>query len=177
LGPPGIGFLYLGTSREVACWREGGTGGDSLAELQPKELPLRFEAGTLNTVGIAGLGAGLDYIGEVGITNIRELELLLTNQLMLGLRALPQVSMYGCVRLEQRVGTVAFALAGYRADEVAAILDQSFDIAVRAGLHCAPLVHERLGTAVDGLVRVSVGPFNTSTEVDIFLEAIAALVA
>jgi cysteine desulfurase family protein len=176
LGPPGTGLLYVGARAQLACWREGGTGGDSLSPLQPMAMPFHLEAGTHNFSGIAGLGAALDYINGTGIDNLRKHELRLIDRLIKGLGEIPAARVYGPLNIDRRVGVAAFALAGYRADEVAAILDESFDIAVRAGLHCAPLAHEALGALPDGLTRVSVGPFNSEADIDSLIAALREMV-
>jgi cysteine desulfurase family protein len=172
LGPPGTGILYVGERASPDFWREGGTGGDSLSPLQPDQMPYRLEAGTPNTSGIAGLGAALDYLSSTGIDKIREHELSLTDRLLAGLSALSSVKIYGTKDLERRVGTVAFSVEGFSSDEVAAILDESFDIAVRGGLHCAPLAHQALGTSNSGLVRASIGPFNSKEDIESLIAAI-----
>lgn len=176
LGPPGTGMLYVGArAGQLACWREGGTGGDSLSALQPEIMPFNLEAGTHNTGGLAGLGAALDYLAGIGIEHVRAHEQELTRLLLNGLSALKHVTVYGCRDLSRRLGTVAFAIEGYRSDEAAAILDESFDIAVRAGLHCAPLTHKRLGTAPDGLIRASIGPFNSVEDINALINAVEEL--
>jgi cysteine desulfurase / selenocysteine lyase len=172
LGPPGTGLLYVGPRARLNFWREGGTGGDSLSMLQPDSLPFSLEAGTPNTSGIAGLGAALDYLLTTGVDQIREHELSLTARLIDGLCTIPAVKIYGTKELKRRLGTVPFSVEGYRSDEVAAILDESFDIAVRGGLHCAPLVHQSLGTSPDGLVRASIGPFNSNEDIDALVSAL-----
>lgn len=175
LGPPGTGLLYVREGLDLACWREGGTGGDSLSELQPAQMPFHLEAGTHNTSGIAGLGAAIDYINSITITAIRTHEMKLLTRLLAALVAMPGIQVYGSQAIEHRVGTVALSVSGYRADEVGIILDESFDIAVRSGLHCAPLVHKQLGTSPDGLVRVSIGPFNTEADIDMLVAALKEL--
>lgn len=174
LGPEGTGFLYVSPRLELRHWREGGTGGDSISPLHPEEMPTRLEAGTPNIPGFAGLLAGIDYLLEHGTAKILKHELDLTEQLIEGLSAIDTVTVYGSKKRERRTATVAFNLQGYSSDEVATILDENFQIAVRGGLHCAPLVHRTLGT--DGLVRVGLGPFNTPEDVDRLLKAVAEIV-
>lgn len=174
LGPPGTGFLYVGERVELKSFREGGTGGDSLGIYQPTEMPVHLEAGTHNLSGIAGLKAALQYL-TTHWTTIKSLEKSLTEQLLADLQVLENITLYGSTDLARHVGVAAFSVKGYRAEEVAAVLDQHFDIAVRAGLHCAPLVHETLGTLPDGLVRVSIGPFNTAKDIDTLINALAEM--
>lgn len=173
LGPEGTGFLYVSPALKLKHWREGGTGGDSVSPLHPEEMPVRLEAGTPNVPGFAGLKAGIDYVLERGTAQILRHELELTERLLEGLSTIPAITVYGSRNRERRIATVAFSLQGYSSDEVATILDESFQIAVRGGLHCAPLLHKALGT--DGLVRVGLGPFNTAQDVDRLLEALAEI--
>ena len=168
LGPPGTGFLYVGAraASVIRSVREGGTGGDSSSRLQPREFPFRLEGGTPNTAGIAGLGAAIDFINAKGMVSIRDHELSLVNGLMDRLTTLSSVITYPDSQLTDRVAVASFNLKGFSAAETGTILDDSFDIAVRAGLHCAPFVHESLGTVPEGTVRVSFGPFSTISDVD-----------
>ena len=176
MGPPGTGLLYVGNRAQVKSWREGGTGGDSLSIFQPSLLPTGLEAGTHNLLGIAGLSKALDYLLKETIEKIRDQELSLMMCLLQGLREIPEVTLYGTLDLKQKVGVQSFSVTGYSSDEVAAILDEHFDIAVRGGLHCAPLTHQVLGTAPDGLIRVSVGAFNTIADIETFVLAIKEIV-
>jgi selenocysteine lyase/cysteine desulfurase len=174
LGPPGTGFLYTGprAASIIRPNREGGTGGDSSSRLQPAEFPFRLEGGTPNTVGVAGLGAAIDFITETGIETIRQHETSLVNSLMDRLATLPNVITYPSGTSAERVAVTSFNLQGLTAAETGAILDDSFDIAVRAGLHCAPYLHQQLGTMPDGTVRVSFGPFSTIDDVNKLIEAV-----
>lgn len=172
MGPPGTGFLYTGLKTALKNWREGGTGGDSLSLLQPSALPHQLEAGTHNFLGIAGLSTALDFIEQKTIEKIQEHELSLLKHLIIKLNEISEVTLYGTLDITKKVGVQAFSLKGYSSDEVATILDEHFDIAVRGGLHCAPLTHQTLGTAPDGLVRVSLGAFNTLEEIETFISAI-----
>lgn len=175
LGPTGTGFLYVSPRASLAPWREGGTGADSLSPRQPDEMPRRLEAGTPNVVGIAGLGAALAYLESRGIDEVRAHEARLTSLLLDGLSSMSHVRVFGPGPSEARVAVVSLTVKGYEPSEVAAILDSSFGIAGRAGLHCAPRCHERLGTAPDGCLRLSPGPFTTADDVDAVLDAIAEL--
>lgn len=177
LGPPGTGVLYVSERAKLKSWREGGTGGDSLSPLQPDFLPFQLEAGTHNLSGIAGLSAALDYLNEHTIEKIREHEISLLSSLIESMSAISGVTLYGTTDLVKRVGVLSFALSGYRADEVAAILDEHFDIAVRGGLHCAPLAHQFLGTTPDGLIRVSIGAFNNLEDIDQLTTAVREIIA
>ena len=171
-GYPGTGGLYVGPRVELRPWREGGTGGDSKHPVQPDEYPHRLEGGTHNTIGIASLQEGLAFIERTGRDVIRAHEVALVARLLAGLADLPNVTVHGPGSTTGRVSTVSFCIDGYASQDVGAILDGSFDIAVRAGLHCAPYCHRELGTYPDGTVRASLGFFNTEADVDALLEAL-----
>jgi cysteine desulfurase family protein len=172
LGPTGTGALYVGSRAHLRPWREGGTGGDSLTPTQPTDYPHYLEGGTPNVLGIVGLTAGLDFVEERGVEALHKHELVLCDRLWQALQELPGFEVFGHTDATRRVGTLSFRCEVLPAPELAGVLDQSFDIAVRPGLHCAPYIHKALGTAPDGLVRVSVGPFNTPADID---QLIAAL--
>ena len=166
LGPTGTGGLYVGERASLEPWREGGTGFEPASLSQPEELPYRLESGTPNTVGIAGLRAGIEYVTSRGISAIRTHERKLLQKLITALQDDKRFVLYGTRDVSKKVGILSLNVKGYRPAEVGAILDQSFDIAVRPGLHCAPFAHQRLGTFPDGTVRVSPGCFNTEEEID-----------
>ncbi len=171
-GYPGTGGLYVAPRVALQPWREGGTGGDSKHPVQPDEYPHRLEGGTHNTVGIASLGAGLAFISETTREAIARHEAAMAARLVDGLSQIRNVTIRGPRGTGGRVATIAFDVQGFGSQDVAAILDSSFDIAVRAGLQCSPYCHQMLGTHPDGLVRASVGYFNTDAEVDALLGAL-----
>jgi cysteine desulfurase / selenocysteine lyase len=173
LGPTGTGALYVGPRASVGAWREGGTGGDSSSETQPKEFPYFLEGGTPNVLGVAGLAAGVRWVREQGPEKVRAHEVALTERLGRRLEELGGYEVYGHRDPARRVGTLSFRSAALPAAELGGILDEAFDIAVRPGLHCAPYVHRALGTFPDGTVRVSPGPFNTEEDVDRLARALA----
>jgi cysteine desulfurase family protein len=175
LGPTGTGALYVGPRAQVRAWREGGTGGDSSSETQPREFPYFLEGGTPNVLGVAGLTAGLKYVQEQGIDSIRRHEVGLTDRLRARLDELDFFEVFGHRDPERRVGTLSFRCAMLPAAEMGGILDQAFDIAVRPGLHCAPYIHRSLGTFPEGTVRASPGPFNTEADIDDLAEALAEM--
>jgi cysteine desulfurase family protein len=177
LGYTGTGGLYVGPRTELLPWREGGTGGDSKHPVQPSELPHRLEGGTHNTIGIASLREGLAFIHRTGRETIRGRERVLGERLINGLRAIPKITLFGPANTKNRASTISFRIEGYPSQDVGAILDDSFDIAVRAGLHCAPYCHQQLGTYPDGTVRASIGYANTEKEVDAFVEAVGKIAA
>lgn len=175
LGPTGTGVLAINDLEEIASFREGGTGSFSEEPVQPSRFPDRLEAGTPNTVGIAGLKAGLEFIMEKGLEKIRSHELSLIDLLLKGLLSIPGVTVYGTQRAEGRSGLVSFNIESWEPQDVAAVLESKFDIACRAGLHCAPWAHGFLGTLPYGAVRFSVGYYNTESEIKTAIKAVSAL--
>lgn len=171
-GPPGTGVLYIGERVDLDTLREGGTGSHSELEEQPADLPYKFECGTANTVGIAGLGAGLKFIFKEGMEKILAHEQSMTNRLLDGLSQIPRVTVYRAKGRSKQAPIVSFNIEGSAPGEVGAILDQAFDIKVRTGLHCAPAAHRTLGTFPLGTIRLSPGYFNTVKEIDFTAEAI-----
>ncbi|MFC1979124.1 aminotransferase class V-fold PLP-dependent enzyme [Chloroflexota bacterium] len=172
LGPTGTGILYVGERADLDSMREGGTGSRSELEEQPTELPQRYESGTPNTVGIAGLGAALRYILDQGIDKIRTHEVSLTDHLLDEIAQIPQITVYGPKDSTKQVAIFSFNVDGWEPAEVGAILDQSFDIKVRTGLYCAPSAHKTFGTFPVGSVRIGLGYFNTHEEIEFTLEAL-----
>lgn len=175
-GPMGTGVLYIRPGIEVTPLRLGGTGSSSQSVYQPSDLPERMESGTLNLPGITGLSAGLDFVIEQGAL-IRERERMLTAQLLDGLHRIPGARVLGPQTADARAGVVSFNIGALPSTDVADALNTLSDneaqcIAVRAGLHCAPLVHEYYGTLEQGAVRVSVGAFNNSADIETLLAAL-----
>jgi cysteine desulfurase family protein len=175
LGPTGIGGLVLNPQLDVKTTRFGGTGKDSLSLIHTQTYPERLEAGTINIAGIFGLAAGLRYISSLGMENIYARELDLAKCLRDGLNSIKRVRVYGTNTLNQHVSIILCNVDGMDPEDLSAILDGDFGIAARAGLHCAPLVHQDLGTSPKGGVRFSLGPFNTADEIERVLEAMAAI--
>ncbi|KHF40066.1 aminotransferase class V-fold PLP-dependent enzyme [Halalkalibacter okhensis] len=172
LGPQGTGVLLSKGDYNLSPLVVGGTGSQSELLHQPQSWPNRYEAGTLNTPGIAGLAAGIDAVIEMGIEAIWEHEKELMDHFIKGLAGISGVTSYGPSDLSKRVAVIPFEIEGIASHEAAMILDEHYQIAVRAGMHCAPKTHETLQTSENGLVRVSFGPYNTIKEVDTLLEAI-----
>jgi len=175
LGCQGVGGLYINSRLSLQPQREGGTGSKSESLEQPNELPERYESGTLNTPGIGGLGAGIQYINDIGMKKIKEHEEKLVTMLLTGLAKIPGVILYGPPLGQERAAVVSFNIKGNSAAEVCMILDQSFTIALRSGLHCAPDAHQVLGTMIGGTIRISPGYFNTPQDIEACLQAIAAI--
>ncbi len=177
LGPTGTGALCVGPRARPGAWREGGTGGDSSSETQPREFPYFLEGGTPNVLGVAGLAAGIKYVQEQGIDRIREHEVALAERLWQKLEETGGFEVLGHRDPRRRVGTLSFRSEALPAAEIGGILDQAFDVAVRPGLHCAPYIHRALGTFPDGAVRVSPGPFSTEADIDHLAGALAEIMA
>lgn len=171
LGPTGTGGLLVGERAEVSPWREGGTGGDSSSPVQPRELPCRLEGGTPNVFGIAGLRESIKMLLERGVENILAHERALIAEFYFSLKAPQGLNWYGADRPierrhgEGRIGLVGVNLSGFEPAELAAVLDERYGIAVRAGLHCAPYAHKHLGTYPQGFVRLSVGLLSTIDDI------------
>ena len=165
-GPPGIGGLVLHPELEIHATRFGGTGIHSASLDPPREFPHRLESGTHNLMGIIGLSLALDFITEKGIPRIHHRETTLLKKLVQGLSAINGITLYGGTEIhpDQRLAVVTINLGDMDPAALGAILDGDFDIAVRTGLHCAPLVHETLGTQKKGAVRFSLGQFNTEED-------------
>jgi cysteine desulfurase / selenocysteine lyase len=175
LGPPGVGILYVRPDLDVFPLMEGGTGSRSEDVLQPEYCPDRYESGTPNLPGIAGVSAGIAFILKQGMTSIREHELALGSMLERELSDLPGVRVYPP---EIRgTGAVSFTIDELNPNDAGSLLDEGFDIAVRTGLHCAPLAHQTLGTFPEGTVRVSPGYSTTVEDLEYFVRALRSLLA
>lgn len=171
-GPTGTGGLYVAPGVKIRAWREGGTGGDSKSPTQPTGFPEFLEGGTPNLLGIVGMIAGLDFVEERGIEAIHRHELDLGEQLRAAVADNPLIVPVGHADPTRRVGTFSFRCEAMGSEDLAGILDTSFDIAVRAGNHCAPYVHKAVGSYADGLTRVSPGPFNTADDINKLVAAL-----
>jgi cysteine desulfurase family protein len=176
LGPQGTGFLYIEESIELPPLLVGGTGSHSSEEEQPEEMPGRFESGTLNTPGIAGLGAGAEFILSTGIETIRKKEALLVRQIWEGLSKIREINLHGPAPDKERGGIVSFTAEGRDPAMIGFTLDHEYGIEVRTGLHCAPAAHRTIGTFPSGTIRVSPGWFTTEAEIEIFLSAMRQII-
>ncbi len=173
LGPTGIGGLYVREGIEIRHTRAGGTGVRSAVRTHLDEYPYRLEYGTLNILGVAGLHAGVKWILKKGLTAIHSHEMKLTTMLRDGLREIDGVRLYCQDDLTDHISIFLFNLDGLEAMDTGTILDVDYNIACRTGLHCAPLVHEHLGTdKIHGAVRFGIGPFNTEDEIEIAISAV-----
>lgn len=175
-GVQGTGFLYIAEGIELTPLLVGGAGAHSTGPEQPDTMPERFESGTLNTPGIAGLKAGVEFIVATGMATIRRKEQDLVAQILAGLREIPGVTVHGPDAAACRGSVVSFTVAGCDPAELGYRLDRDYDISVRTGLHCAFSAHETIGTFPAGTVRASPGYFNNAADVEDFLKALRAIV-
>lgn len=171
-GLQGTGFLYMAPDVRLEPVKEGGTGGNSEMDTMPDTLPERFEAGTMNTPGIGGLGEGVEFILREGIEKIRRHEILLTERLIKGLQDIGRVVVYGPRDAVRQMSVISFNIKGKDPSDVGFVLDSSFGIMARVGLHCAPDAHRTIGTFPQGTIRISPGYFSTVEEVDIAIDAV-----
>lgn len=172
MGPQGTGGLYIRQGIQLEHMKEGGTGSKSESLLQPEITPDRYESGTPNTPGIVGLGAGIKYILDIGIDNIRKHEEELTEYMLNGLKNIEGVKIYGPKDIKKKAAVISINIGDLDSSEVSYVLDQGFNIAVRSGLHCAPLAHKTIGSFEQGTVRFSIGYFNTKNDIDKALNAV-----
>jgi cysteine desulfurase family protein len=178
LGPPGTGGLVIGERVDTASMApllRGGTGSRSEFEVQPEDCPDKFESGTPNGVGIAGLGAGVRVVLEHGLAAIREHEIELTRLLVEGLANIPDVTVYGPQDAGERTAVVSITAAGLRVSEIGLRLDEEHDVLSRVGLHCAPAAHRTIGTFPEGTVRLAAGLPTTRQDVQRAIAAVAAV--
>lgn len=172
LGPQGTGGLYVRSDLDLKPLLHGGTGSQSEAVEQPNVRPDRYEAGTQNTTGIAGLNAAVQFVLEETPAKIYKKEWELTQQIMQGLIRINNIRILGPEIGEARTGIVSFTIENIDSSALAFQLDRHYGIAVRAGYHCTPLAHEAAGTIEHGAVRASVGYFTTKNEVELLLQAV-----
>jgi cysteine desulfurase family protein len=175
LGPSGTGLLYLAPGVEVDPLIRGGTGSQSELELQPDFAPDRYESGTLNAIGIVGLGAAAAHLREAGIDQVHAGLTELGRRLRAGLAGIEGVTTYGPADPADNVGIVSVGLAGTPCATVARLLDDEWGVMTRAGLHCSPAAHHTLGTAPGGTVRFSWGKDTSEREIEIAIEALRAV--
>lgn len=175
MGPQGTGGLCVREGVEIRPFKVGGSGIWSYERHQPEEMPTRLEAGTLNSHGIAGLSAAVDYIKGIGVETIAEKELSLAQMFYEGVRDINGVTVYGDFSNWERTAIVTLNIHDWDSAITADELAENYDIATRAGAHCAPRMHQALGTATQGAVRFSFSWFNTEEEVRAAIEAVREL--
>lgn len=176
LGPQGTGGLYIGEDLDLEGVFQGGTGSDSESLAQPNMRPDKYESGTLNGPGIIGLGAGLDYIQTRGLESIRRHEEELTRYFIEECKKIEAIKLYGPLDIEKQAAVVALNVGDIDSSEISYILDERYNIAVRGGLHCAPLAHETIGSLDQGAVRFSFGIFNSLEEVEEGIKALREII-
>ncbi len=176
LGPMGTGFLYVRPGLELEPLWEGGTGTYSESMQQPETWPERFESGTLNAPGLAGLAAGIAEVQKLGLEAIAAHEQSLIESLAAGLSQLPGIVLYGSPDKSSCAGTLSFNIEELDCSEVAYILDTAYAIAVRSGLHCSPAAHRTINTFPHGTVRASVGPYNTQEDIHTLIGAVSEII-
>ena len=175
LGPQGTGGMYVRSGVEIRPLLSGGSGIDTYNTHHPAQMPTALEAGTLNGHGIAGLGAAVSYITEIGPDTIWERELALMQRFYQGISGIPGVKVYGDFSTKDRAAIVSFNIGDYDSSEVSDELNVRYGIVTRPGAHCAPLMHQALGTVDQGAVRFSFSHFNTEEEVDAAVRAVKEL--
>jgi len=176
LGPTGTGGLYVRKGLQLKTLREGGTGSHSELDLHPQEMPERLEAGTMNSTGIAGLSEGIRFINEVGLENIRIHEENIRHYLYEKLSVIPGIKLYGPPLKEHCQPVISFTLPRIDCGELGFILENSYGILCRTGLHCAPLAHQAIGTFPQGTVRISPGYFTKYKDIDYLVHALGKII-
>lgn len=176
LGPQGTGGLCIHESVEIRPFKRGGSGIHSYEKGQPQAYPARLEAGTLNSHGIAGLCAAINYINTITIPVIAKKEQELLFHFYKGICNIPEIHIYGDFDTKERAAILSLNIEGYDSGTVSDLLSQEYDIATRPGAHCAPRMHQALGTTETGAVRFSFSSFNTMEEVETAIQALKELV-
>lgn len=175
LGPQGTGGLYVREGLALKPLKSGGSGVQTYLKKHPEDMPTALEAGTLNGHGIAGLGAAIEYLEKEGIDNIREIELQHMWHFYHGVKEILGVKIYGDFDTEIRCPVVTLNIGDYDSSEVSDELLMTYGISTRPGAHCAPLMHEALGTVEQGAVRFSFSHYNTYEEIETAIAAIKEL--
>ena len=175
MGPQGTGGIYVREGLEIAPLKVGGSGIHSFDQEHPALMPTALEAGTLNVHGIAGLGASVDDILQTGTDTILKKEMALARRFICGIQDLPEIHIYGDLEAEIRTGIVSLNIGAEDSAQISDILWEDYEICVRAGAHCAPLMHKALGTVEQGAVRFSFSYYNTIEEIDIAIQALREL--
>lgn len=175
MGLTGSGGLYIRPGLALTPLMRGGTGSVSEMEVQPDFLPDAYESGTLNVVGLSGLAAGVAFLLERGMEEVRAHEMALIKGFLEGARQIPGLKSYGPADIEQRFGVVSFNLADLMPSEVGLMLEKNWGILCRVGLHCAPAAHRTIGTYPTGTVRFSWSIFNSMEQIEAALGALAGI--
>lgn len=170
-GPQGTGGLYVREGLTLSPLKSGGSGIHSFDRQHPTDMPIALEAGTLNGHGIAGLNAGLDYILSTGVKNIHAKEISLSRRFVNGISDISDLKLYGDIDAPLRTPIISLNIGNMSSASVSDILWEDYEICVRAGAHCAPLMHKTFGTEKQGAVRFSFSCFNTEAEIDTAIQA------
>lgn len=170
-GPQGTGGLYVREGLTLSPLKSGGSGIHSFDRQHPTDMPTALEAGTLNGHGIAGLNAGLDYILSTGVKNIHAKEISLARRFVNGISDISDLKLYGDIDAPLRTPIISLNIGNMSSASVSDILWEDYEICVRAGAHCAPLIHKTFGTEKQGAVRFSFSCFNTEAEIDTAIQA------
>lgn len=174
-GPQGTGGICVREGLTVRPLKSGGSGVHTYLKEHPTEMPTALEAGTLNGHGIAGLHAALGFLKETGTDTIHKKEIALMRRFLAGVREIPQIKLYGDFESDQRAAVVSLNLGDYDSSEVSDELSYRYEISTRPGAHCAPLMHQAMGTVDQGMVRFSFSWFNTEADVDAAVGALREL--
>lgn len=172
LAPMGTGGLIINTDIDIKPLKAGGTGGDSAYDYQPDYYPNHLETGTSNVSGIAGLRAAIKFLNREGIDNIHNKEKELTKYALQRLETVKDIEIYGPKDCEKILSVISFNIKNKRPEDISTILDQKYDIMLRAGLHCAPTAHSVINTKDRGSLRIGIGYFNTKDDIDKLVEAL-----
>lgn len=178
-GPQGTGGLVIGENvdtKELTPLKAGGTGSKSEFEEQPEFLPDKYESGTMNTVGLAGLSAGIKFVLNETVEKIHKKEMKLTKKFIEGANEIDGITLYGSMDSKKQTSTISFNLKGISPSEAGFILDEEYDIMCRVGLHCAPSAHKTIGTFPNGTIRFGIGYFIREKDVDFTIEALKKMV-
>lgn len=176
LGPTGVGGLYVREGCDPPPLSRGGTGSKSELEVQPDFMPDKYEAGTLNVIGLAGLGASVEFLLATSVETIHAHEQQLIGRFLAAAADIPQLVVPGPADPAQRIGVVSFTVQGRTTSQAGLLLDQEFGVMARIGLHCAPAAHRTLGTYPDGTIRFGFSWFNTLAQVDYALDALKTII-
>lgn len=166
MGPQGTGGLYINENIKINPLLHGGTGSNSKILEQPEMMPDLLESGTLNLPGIVGLNRGIDFINNFGLSNLTYYKQMLLERFYEGVMEIRGIKNYSNIRRGKNSGILAINIDDFDSSEIVDILNKQYGIAARGGFHCAPLAHETLGTGVHGIIRFSLGCFNTIEEID-----------
>jgi len=172
MGPQGVGALYIGKDISLTPLKQGGTGSSSSEETQPETLPDKYESGTPNSPGIAGLGAALDFLESETIGKVRKSIREKGDMILKTLKEMDNIVIYGPGDMKYNIGIFSFRVKGRDHAEVASELEKKYGIMTRVGLQCAPSAHKIIGTFPEGTVRVGIGYFTTTDEIEYFLESL-----